>query len=201
MKLHATRRLPAVARRRTILEAALGLLAKEGYAGMTTASVARTAGVAEPILYRHFSSKRVMLRALLDEVVTRMMAAFEELIQGEVDPVTALRKICLGYPVLSRRYREEFRIVNQTLVHVNDRTTRLLLVRHYESYHAFLQNLIERGQQNGTLRKDIPASVGAWHMIHSALGFLMTQNLRGEAQSRRDAQKLAEATLSGLISK
>src|SRR5436305_15106341 len=123
MKLRATRRLPAVARRRTILEAALGLLAREGYAGMTTASVARMAGVAEPILYRHFSSKRVMLRALLDEVVTRMMAAFQELIQGEVDPIAALRKICLGYPLLSQRYREEFRIVNQTLVQVNDPTT------------------------------------------------------------------------------
>jgi AcrR family transcriptional regulator len=201
MKPRATRRLPAAARRRTILEAALGLLAREGYAGMTTASVARTAGVAEPILYRHFSSKQVMLRALLDEVVRRMMAAFQELIEGEVDPVAALRKICLGYPDLSRRYREEFRIINQTLVHVNDRKTRLLLVRHYESYHAFLQNLIERGQQNGTLRSEIPAWVGAWHMIHSALGFLMTQDLRGEAQSRRDAQKMAEATLSGLIFK
>lgn len=201
MKLRATRRLPAGARRRTILEAARGLLAREGYAGMTTASVARNAGVAEPILYRHFSSKRDMLRVLLDEVITRMMSAFRELIQGEGDPVAALRRICLGYPDLSLRYREEFRIVNQTLVHVNDRKTRLLLVRHYESYHAFLQKLIERGQQNGTLRTDIPASIGAWHMIHSALGFLMTQDLRGEEQSRRDAQKLAEATLSGLISK
>lgn len=199
MNVRPTKRLPAQERRRTILNAALTVLADEGYAGMTTARVARRVGVSEPILYRHFSSKRAILRSLLDEVIGRMMGAFHELVAGETDPTAALRRICRAYPELSKRYGREFRIINQTLVEDNDVETREALARHYDAYRALLQGLIERGQAAGTLRRDIPSSVGAWHMIHSALGFLMTQDIRRDARSAGDLDALADATLVGLL--
>ena len=37
------------------------------YSGATTAEIAREAGVSEPILYRHFASKRELYFACLDE--------------------------------------------------------------------------------------------------------------------------------------
>ncbi len=195
----STKRLPAAKRRRSILNAALTVLSHEGYAGMTTARVARKVGVSEPILYRHFSSKRAILRALLDEVIARMTTAFRELIEGETDPVAALRRICRAYPELSRRYGREFRIINQSLVEANDPKTREALAHHYDAYCSFLRELIERGQQAGALRRDISATTGAWHMIHSALGFLMTQELRLDAWSPKNLEELADATLSGLM--
>jgi len=194
-----TKRMPAEERRRSILEAALTLLSKEGYAGMTTARVARSVGVSEPILYRHFSSKRAMLRALLDEVITRMMQAFREVIAEETDPVAALRHICRAYPELAQRHAREFNIINRTLVENNDPEIRKMLARHYDAYRAFLQELIEKGQRSGALRRDIPAAIGAWHIIHSALGFLITQPVRKEARSAKDFASLADATLSGLF--
>ena len=51
----------------------------------------------------------------------------------------------------------------------------------------------------GALRRDIPAAAGAWHMIHSALGFLMTQELRGEATASMHIDAFADATLGGLL--
>jgi AcrR family transcriptional regulator len=199
MKPRFTKRLPEAQRRRSILDAALIVLSREGYAGMTTARVARRVGVAEPILYRHFSSKRAILRALLEEVIARMMAAFREVVEQETDPVAALRRICRSYPDLARRYEREFRIINQSVIDARDPGTRLALERHYEAYHAFLRRLIEAGQQGGALRSDISADIGAWHMIHSALGFLMMQGVRKGAQSVKDLEGLAEATLAGLL--
>jgi TetR/AcrR family transcriptional regulator len=199
MAANLAKRLSAAERRQSILDAALAVLAKEGYAGMTTARVARAVGVTEPILYRHFPSKRAILRTLLKEIITRMMTAFQELIEAEADPVAALRRICRGYPELSRRYQREFRIINQALMEANDPKTRRMLVDHYHAYRDFLQGLIEQGQRTGVLRRDIPAAIGAWHVIHSALGFLMTQPIRNEAQSPKDFESLADATLSGLL--
>jgi TetR/AcrR family transcriptional regulator len=193
------KRLPADQRRRTILDAALSVLADGGYAGMTTARLARKAGVTEPILYRHFPSKRAMLRALLDEVTERMMAAFRQVTDGEPDPVRALRRICLAYPDLSRRHHREFRIINQALLEPGDAKTRQLLAAHYDAYRQFFQDLIERGQRAGLLRRDIPAGAGAWHMIHSALGFLMAQEIRGEERSSKLIEAFADATLGGLL--
>jgi TetR/AcrR family transcriptional regulator len=199
MSMPPTKRLPAEERRQSILNAALSVLAEGGYAGMTTARLARKAGVTEPILYRHFPSKRVMLRALLDEVTGRMMTAFRQLTEGETDPVAGLRRICLAYPELARSYQREFRIINQALLESNDARTRELLAAHYDAYRRFLQDLIEQGQRAGSLRRDIPAAAGAWHMIHSALGFLMTQEIRGKGSASMHVEAFAHATLGGLL--
>jgi len=193
------KRLPARERRRNILDTALTVLADEGYSGLTTAVLARRAGVTEPILYRHFPSKREMLRTLLDEVIDRMISAFRQLSDDEKDPVAALRRICQAYPELARRYRREFSIINRALLEVRDPEIRRLLTRHYAAYRDFLQTLIESGQRAGVLRREIPAALGAWHMIHSALGFLITQDVRQGARSVKDARSFGEIALDSLL--
>jgi len=199
MKLQTTKRLPEKERRRSILDAALSVLSSEGYSGMTTARVARRVGVAEPILYRHFSSKRDILRTLLDEVSARMLTEFRGMTEGETDPVKALHRICRAYPELSRRFSREFRVINQSVFEAGDPETRELLERHYEAYRAFIEELIKGGQRAGALRRDISAAAGAWHMIHCALGMLMMQEVRKDGYSSRELAALAEATLSGLL--
>lgn len=166
---------------------------------MTTGKVASRTGVSEPILYRHFSSKRAIMRAVLDEVITRMMDSLRKLVEGETNPVAALNRICRAYPELARQYRQEFRIINQTLAGNNDPVVRAALARHYDTYRTFLEALIAKGQQTGALRRDITATVGAWHMIHAALGFLLTQDIRMNAVAAMDAEGFATATLGGLL--
>jgi TetR/AcrR family transcriptional regulator len=199
MEVKTSKRMPAEKRRQSILDAALTILSERGYEGMTTARVARKVGVAEPILYRHFPSKKAILRALLDEVIGRMMFVFHDLIKDETDAVAALRRVCGAYPELSKRYEREFRVINQTLVEVNDPKAREVLSEHYHAYHAFLQKLIERGQHSGALRRDIPASIGAWHVIHSALGYLMMLPVHSEVRSVKNFESLTDAVLGGLM--
>ena len=61
----ASRRLPAAERRRAIVRAALRVFSSTSYAGATTAEIAREAGVSEPVLYRHFASKRALQEHLV----------------------------------------------------------------------------------------------------------------------------------------
>jgi len=56
-------------RRQDILEAALKIFAKKGYNGSTTAEIARVAGVAEGTIFRHFSTKKELLIAVLEPKV------------------------------------------------------------------------------------------------------------------------------------
>jgi len=73
-------KLPAVERRRAIVRAALRVFASGSYAGTTTAEIARAAGVSEPILYRHFASKREIWFACLDAAWDEARAGLEKLI-------------------------------------------------------------------------------------------------------------------------
>ena len=79
-------RLAATDRRAAIVDAALSVFSARAYGGATTAEIARAAGVTEPILYRHFSSKRELFLACVDEVWRRLREAVEEEIAAEPDP-------------------------------------------------------------------------------------------------------------------
>ena len=58
-------RLPAAQRREQLLDEASKLFAQLGYARATTSQLAKAAGVTEPIIYRHFASKRDLFIALI----------------------------------------------------------------------------------------------------------------------------------------
>jgi AcrR family transcriptional regulator len=70
--------LRAPERRAAIVDAALPLFARSSYATATTAALARAAGVSEPILYRHFDSKKALYVACLEQSWSRLREAWDE---------------------------------------------------------------------------------------------------------------------------
>ena len=85
-------RLPAAERRQAIVEAALKVFSSGSYAGATTAEIAREAGISEPILYRHFSSKRDLWFACLDAAWEEARVALEQVVHqlaSAPDPANA----------------------------------------------------------------------------------------------------------------
>ncbi len=50
-----------------ILDAALDLFSKEGYAAISTSKIANSAGVSEGLIFRHFKNKQGLLNALMKE--------------------------------------------------------------------------------------------------------------------------------------
>ena len=73
-------RLPAAERRRALVDTALRVFAEGSYRGTTTAEIAREAGVSEPILYRHFASKRDLYLACIDESWQGLRAMWDDAI-------------------------------------------------------------------------------------------------------------------------
>ena len=66
--------------RQDILKAALDEFSAKGYAGATTAGIARLAGVTQPLIHHHFSSKRLLWEAVLLDIYDdyqRMSVAIE----------------------------------------------------------------------------------------------------------------------------
>ncbi len=142
-------RLPAPQRRQLLLEAAKDLFARYGVAGVTTAAVVKRCDVTEPIFYRHFSSKRALLRQLVEDVIHRVAQDMGTLARRETDPVAALRSIIGHYPEISHEYAREFSIINRALAEIQDVPTRRLLKAHYEGYLAILERIISDGQRRG----------------------------------------------------
>lgn len=61
----AVTRLDSDERRRAIVQAAVPLFARKGFAGTTTRELAEAAGISEALLFRHFPSKQSLYREIL----------------------------------------------------------------------------------------------------------------------------------------
>ena len=70
-------RMPAAERRQALIDTAIKVFSEGSYHGTTTAEIARAAGISEPILYRHFASKRELYLAALDHVWGNARASWE----------------------------------------------------------------------------------------------------------------------------
>jgi len=53
-------------RRRQLIEIAIDLFSRKGFAGTTTKEIAAAAGVTEAIIFRHFATKQDLYKAILD---------------------------------------------------------------------------------------------------------------------------------------
>jgi len=85
-------------KRNDIMQAALGIIAKQGFHGAPMAEIAEKAGVAAGTIYRYFENKDVLITELHRELEDRIMAILQE-----------------GYPS-GRSLRERFLYLNQRLL-------------------------------------------------------------------------------------
>jgi len=92
-------------RKRAIVEAAMPLFARKGYAETTTKDLAQAAGVSEPLLYKHFPSKEALYHEIqafichVSDPVAQKLAGLEPCTSTLVHLVYYLtRALVLGKP-------------------------------------------------------------------------------------------------------
>jgi AcrR family transcriptional regulator len=80
-----TPRLPPEQRREQLLDAALQIIARDGYAGVSIEAIAREAGVTRPVVYSVYDSLGPLLHALLARQEERALAQLMAVIPAEAD--------------------------------------------------------------------------------------------------------------------
>jgi AcrR family transcriptional regulator len=78
-------RLPRLARRRQLLDAALEVFVARGYHAAAMDEIADRAGVSKPVLYQHFPGKQELYLALLDESVERLTEGLRTALRSNAD--------------------------------------------------------------------------------------------------------------------
>jgi AcrR family transcriptional regulator len=170
-------RLPAAERRQALVEAALRVFSEGSYAGATTAQIAREAGVSEPILYRHFASKRELYFACLDQawrrIRTRIEASIEELGAGEgwraMGPST-MREMKVLVPSLWMQAITEAGEDAEIRRHVRG---------HMREVHDFFADVLRRVQAEGGIAADRDPDTEAWIFVAGSLLVSIADRLGG----------------------
>lgn len=82
-------RVPADVRREQLLDAAIAVIVRDGYAGVSVDAIAREAGVTRPVVYGVFDGLTPLLTALLDRQEARALSQLEEAVSGDASLLTA----------------------------------------------------------------------------------------------------------------
>jgi len=161
------KRLTAEARRQALLDAACRVFSHSSYRGATTADIAREAGISEPILYRHFGSKRDLYLACLDESWRSFRAICEEAIAA--DPDKSLGAIADAYMVRGRKIR----VIDLWIQALNeaseDKVIAAAVRKQVREVHDFFADVIRDGQRSGVIHADRDPVAEAWIFVAGGL--------------------------------
>ena len=190
----APTRLPAAERRQALVEAALRVFIVRSYRGSTTAEIAREAGISEPILYRHFPSKRKLFLACVDHAWLELRELWERAIVEHPDePLAAMGKCYLDLKE-RKLLLAELWIQGVTEASEDDEIA-LHLRRHLRDVHAFVAETIRRAQERGAIQPERDAEAEAW--IFVATGLLATVGRRlGHLLGQEDFARIRSARLA-----
>jgi AcrR family transcriptional regulator len=164
-------RLPASKRREQLLDCAAELFAQMGYARATTSQLARAAGVTEPIIYRHFDSKKDLFVALIERTGRETMEQWERHLADAQDPAERIRRLLGDNPMVTERGRWAYRVILQAISEVDDVEIHGALKAHIKSLHAFLAEEVQAAQESHRVTSRFSADIIAWLLIDIGMGY------------------------------
>ncbi len=167
-------RMRKAERKRQLVSHAKHLFVTLGYQATTTEKIAGAAGVSEPVLYRHFESKKALFLEVLREIREATITRWHAETSSVTDPLAKLHAIADMYLGTTREHAVEFRIMHRTLVETDDEEIVAFLRSFYLDSERLLAHVISEGQQSGVFRRSLDPRVGAWELIRTALGYTLT---------------------------
>lgn len=146
-----------------IVKALRLLLEKKEFNGITTAEIAREAGVTDALIYKYFKDKRDLLHQVLSEYLNQYGVQLKSDLKGIKGALNKLRKLIWSHINVYATNRVFAKIL---LIEVRNHpdyyhTDTYELVR---AYSNVVLEILEEGIQNGEVRKDVPV-----HLIRQVI--------------------------------
>ena len=150
----ATNRIVKNHKYHQILEAAVKVFARQGFHQSTIAQIAKEAGVADGTIYLYFKNKDDILVQFFSFRAKQVFESFREEVDRAETSSDKLRN-------LVRRHLAEFQrdrdgaVVYQVETHQNSRLAESQIKEMSKMYRDLISEIVEKGQQEGTIRKDL----------------------------------------------
>ncbi|MGI5127254.1 TetR/AcrR family transcriptional regulator [Pseudonocardia sp. CA-107938] len=171
-----------------ILDAAAACLSRRSQVSM--AEVATAAGVGRVTLYAHFSSREVLLEAVLDRAIAQAAAVIEQTRPDDGPADVALQRLVRSSWEVLDRHRGLFEATQREFGAAR------LRQRHDPAFSR-IEALLARGRSEGTIRTDLPLSwlvTAVYALMHAAADDVNTNRL-----PQRDAGRVLEATVLSAV--
>jgi AcrR family transcriptional regulator len=158
----------------------LRVFAEGSYSGATTAEIAREVGVSEPILYRHFGSKRELYLACLESAWRSFRHALDLKLEelGDAQAVTAVGQAAREFHA-SGGVKPVTLWIQALTEAGEDEEIRGFLRLQLREVHDYVAAAVRRAQAAGGVPQDRDPDAEAWISVAAALLLSFADRLGG----------------------
>ncbi len=193
-------RLRGEERRALILQSAKRVFARSTYAEASTSDLARESEVTEPMLYKHFGSKKGLFLAVMGEFSARFLDMLRERIarRAEVDVLDALTHVIDDYRAAIKADPETQRIHFQAVTESRDPEIARCVGKHNHAVYEIIRQLVERARQEGYLDPTISLDAATWGYMSMILAMQYSLMLNTSAEVAQAQEEMSRIWLRGL---
>ena len=157
-----------------IVRALKSLLVEKEFSAITTAEIAKSAGVTEALIYKYFKDKRDLLHQVLSEYLEQYRSQMGQDLKGIKGTFNKLRKLIWSHIDVYATNRVFAKILLIEVRNYPDYYKSETYIR-VKEYSNIVLKIIEEGIRDGEIRNDVPARL----IRHSILGSIEQVCLSG----------------------
>lgn len=171
-------RLKKAERRELIIERATDVFMKHGLSGARTREIARSCGINEALLYKHFKSKEQLFREVMRRLHNEIANLWREKAAESPDGRSALLSViavqeahiaanaglCAGF-------------VQGLSAATQDKETMEMAREWFNGHHEFIISLARRGIDDGSLPTDVDPELMAWWIRGAGWAAILSTHL------------------------
>ncbi len=157
----------ATGTRAALLQAASELMVEVGFDAMTTAALARRAGLAEGTLYRHFTGKEAITEAVFEEAWKSNLREIEAALPPLAEPEARLRAFLPVSMGVLMRDPVRSQVCNQCHMHWIQQKRLAELPPGPRDFVALLEETLRNAQAAGVARDDFDPFFVANFLFHA----------------------------------
>ena len=190
------KRQSAEIRRHDMIEAAMEIIRHEGVAKLTTRSLSKAVGIAQPTLFLHFGNKSHVLVALVDAIQERMQKDMAALDLARLTPLEGLKTAIRAHLNFIQQQPGIPRLLFSEELQSGDPAFRERVNEFVQFFLSFIAGLISAAQEAGEIRSDIVPQQNACILVAAVQGLAFRWVL---SDHRFELAEQADAVIATLI--
>jgi len=191
-----------------ILAAALEEFANRGYDGTTTAEIARTASVTQPLVHYHFASKDILWRTAVEGAFERAVSSFDG-VMGELadlELIDQMKVLVRRFVRFSAMHPELGRIISYEGVRGGPRLT-WLIEHHMAGQFDGFEVLYERAVVEGAVKPlpvehvvtSLAAAISYLFIVRAAMAEIHGLDVTDDGVVETHADTIVELFFHGIV--
>ena len=188
---------PELNARQRLLETAISMFAKKGYAGTSVREIVEQAGVSKPVLYYYFKSKEGLFLAILDQAESLQKQLLSEVLISEGDVLNRLltlyRRIYAG---ISER-RSLYKMIHELIFGPPQGAPAYDFTRYHRHMIDAIDKIYCRGLAGGEVKKTAADEFA--YLVLSLIDFcLHMDQIQPQLSDPRRPERLLRLAFEGI---